>query len=369
VNEVTQTPSSPRLGITVDALEWLAAIAEASPNEVQALLLGSPDENRVDAGFITLGQENTAASVHVSPAAFADSVAAAKQAFARPVLGMAHLHPGGMGAFASTVDEKNLLSLGELLSKPLLRPVTRTSSLLLAETGEWELDPYGRKVLTAGVGVPDEASPGCRTESCSLPVQYVETRMRATVYSVTFARKSPPSDATRATFPGRGKGAEVALFAQALELTYCCDPDCATPKRILANGVPVQVVAAGGGFAWTWEEVERQLRERVKPMVWGYGGHGYGYQWNAADAPLQVAAPAEGRGPDEPDFPDSAPAPERDPAEGDGSRDFAARAAGHRPQYRYLRGTEGAQELPALVERFKDEIRRRIAELAVSGDA
>ena len=355
----------PRLRITSGVSEWLGAIAEASRDEVQVLFVGSPDENRVEAGFITLGQENTASSVSVPPDAFAESVVEAKRLFGKPVLGMAHLHPGGMGAFASIVDEKNLVSLAELLSKPLLRPLHTVRTLVLTGRGEWALDPYGRKVVRAGKSGSAQSRPGPQTDGPGLSLEYVETRMAATVWSVTFSRKKTPRGEDR-----------PALYAQALDFTYCCDPDCATPKKVLTDDVPVEVLA-DDEFAWSWEEVESELRQRVRVKKWSYGGYGYGYgcgwgqgySWNSGRAYVEVTPSAESRGHTESDSSRQRSGPQLGATAADPPPGSTPRPVEHGQRYRYLTGHEDVNELRAMVQGIKDEIGRRLGELGAAGEA
>jgi hypothetical protein len=367
----------PRLRITAGVAGWLGAIAEESRDEVQVLLVGSPEENRVEAGFITLGQENTASSVGVPPGAFAESVVEAKRVFGKPVLGMAHLHPGFMGAFASNVDEQNLVSLAELLCKPLLGPVTTARNLVLEEHGELALDPYGRKVLRSRVPGSGATGTGHRPHGPGQSVEYVETRMGATVYSVTFSgRKSPRDDSLWAPSNGSDEVHPV-LYAQALEFTYCCDPECATPKKVLTDAVPVEVLAHTDGFVWTRGEIESELRQRVTVRGWGWGGYGYygygcgcGTQGSAGHAHVEVAPTAKALRPSsDPGSSGSATGAPRERVaigSGHGTNGGGAASGQH---YRYLTGHEDENELRAMVRGVNDEISRRLTELGRPGEA
>lgn len=307
------------LRLTESVARWLGAIAREAEREVYVLLLGSPGDATATAGFIARDQEASASSVRVR--SLGRSVAEATKAHGNAVIGLAHLHPGSLGAFASSTDQENLIFLGKTMNKLLLQPRMTTTCVERAEGGELRLDPYGRKVVkvSAAGGTP------------GLAFEYRETHMTAVVFSLTFCRGEDPA--------GHPK-----LHGQALAFRYCCDPSCATPKAFLLDGVPVEIVRGESGFAWSVEEVRQQIKERVQPLS-AFSS------WQASRRGDECeASGASGAGKEKPRRRLAAPR-SKAPVDDD---------------YAYLRGDEDLAGLLAAASRFLLETGARLNEISAA---
>ena len=328
---VTPTPwhvGDPTLRLSEGVRDGMASIARLSPSrEVQVLLLAPVgDLDHVNVFWVTHGQRNSYASISVSAENFAESVAKAKELFPdHEVVGVAHLHPKAVTAYASHVDHENLGEVAEPLRPFILRrrvteePVTFQGELA-------DLDAFGRKRLVAA----DAETPA--------ELSFRETRIYAHIWSVTFAEP-------------RDSGGPLDLHGEVMTYAGCSDPSCATLRERMIDGVPVEVVpdAPDAPLLFDHDELRAQLKARVTGF---YGGTG-GRRWTAADDERAGGVSHDddatwwsGKTWDIDDDRDQ-DQPDEEP--------------------RLLRGDESLRELAEVVDRFGAEVAARLEVLAARG--